>query len=54
MCKAKKARLLETKDWVRVRARVEYEYNPEYGGEGPMLYAESVEKTEAVEGFVQF
>lgn len=54
MCKAKNARLLETKDWVRVRARVEYEYNPEYGGEGPMLYADSVEKAEAIEGFVQF
>ena len=25
MCKAKNARLLETKDWVKVRARVEYE-----------------------------
>ena len=54
MCKAKNARLLETKDWVRVRARVEYEYNPEYGGEGPMLYADLVEKAEAIEGFVQF
>ena len=32
MCKAKNARLLETKDWVKVRARVEYEYMPEYEG----------------------
>ena len=44
MCKAKNARLLETKDWVKVRARVEYEYMPEYEGEGPMLYADYVER----------
>ena len=44
MCKAKNARLLETKDWVKVRARVEYEYMPEYEAKGPMLYADYVEK----------
>ncbi|MFQ8839887.1 MAG: hypothetical protein ACLR8P_01885 [Clostridium fessum] len=50
MCKAKNARLLETKDWVKVRARVEYEYMPEYEGEGPMLYADYVERAEPIEG----
>jgi len=54
MCKAKNARLLETKDWVKVRARVEYEYMPEYEGEGPMLYADYVEKAEPIEEIVQF
>ena len=53
MCKAKNARLLETKDWVKVRARVEYEYMPEYEGEGPMLYADYVEKAEPIEEIVQ-
>lgn len=54
MCKARNARFLETKDWVKVKARIEYEFNPEYEGEGPMLYADYVEKTEPVEGIVQF
>ena len=54
MCKAKNARLLETKDWVKVRARVEYEYMPEYEGEGPMLYADYVEKAEPIEEIEQF
>lgn len=54
MCKARNARLLETKEWVKVRARIEYEYSPEYEGEGPMLYAESVEKTQPIEEIVQF
>ena len=55
MCKAKNARLLETKDWVRKHApRVEYEYMPEYEGEGPMLYADYVEKAEPIEEIAQF
>ena len=54
MCKARNARLLETKEWVKVRARVEYEYSPEYEGEGPMLYAEYVEKAEPIKEIVQF
>ena len=35
-------------------ARVEYEYMPEYEGEGPMLYADYVEKAEPIEEIVQF
>lgn len=54
MCKARGARLLETREWVKVRARVEYEFLPEYEGEGPMLYADSVEKAEPIEEYVQF
>ena len=54
MCKARNARLLETREWVKVRARVEYEYCPEYEGEGPMLYADYVEKAEPIEDIVQF
>ena len=54
MCKARNARLLETKQWVKVRARVEYEYTPEYEGEGPMLYADYVEMAEEIKEFVQF
>lgn len=54
MCKARNARLLETKQWVKVRARIEYEFSPEYEGEGPMLYADSVEPAAPVEEIVQF
>jgi len=42
VCKAREARLLETKQWVKVRARIEYEEWQDYGGVGPILYAEAV------------
>lgn len=54
LCKARNARLLETKQWVKVRARVEYEYTPEYEGEGPMLYADYVEPAEEIKEMVTF
>ena len=34
--------------------RDRYEYSPEYEGEGPMLYAEYVEKAEPIKEIVQF
>lgn len=54
MCKARNARLLETKQWVKVRARIEYEYSPEYEGDGPMLYADSVEPAAPIKEIVEF
>ena len=54
VCKAREARLLETKQWVKVRARIEYEEWQDYGGVGPILYAEPVEKTEPITEVVQF
>lgn len=54
ICKAREARNLETKQWVRVRARIEYEVWQDYGGEGPVLYAEVVEKTTPIKEIVQF
>ena len=54
MCKARNARLLESREWVKVRARIEYEYSPEYEGEGPMLYADYVAKAEEIKEIVQF
>ncbi len=38
---------LSQKEWVKVRARVAREYWEDYGGEGPVLHALSVEKTKA-------
>ncbi|MEF9955547.1 MAG: GTP-binding protein [Clostridium sp.] len=54
MCKARNARLLESKQWVKVRAKIEYEYSPEYEGDGPMLYADCVEAAPEIKEIVQF
>lgn len=54
ICKAKEARNLETKQWVRVRAKVAVEFWKDYDGEGPVLYAESVEPAEPIKDVVQF
>lgn len=54
ICKAREARNLETKQWVKVRARMEYEFWQDYGGVGPVLYAESVEPAQEIAEIVQF
>jgi len=54
ICKAREARNLETRQWVRVRAKVAVEYWKDYGGEGPVLYADEVVPAEAIEEVVQF
>lgn len=54
VCKAREARNLETKQWVKVRAKVALEYWQDYGGEGPVLYADEVVPAEPVEDVVQF
>ncbi|MEG2349677.1 MAG: GTP-binding protein [Hungatella sp.] len=54
VCKSKKAEMLETKQWVRIQARIEYEEEKNYGGIGPVLYAESVEMAQEIPEIVQF
>lgn len=54
ICKAREARLLENGNWVRVRAKVALEYWKDYNGEGPVLYAESVEPAAEIKEIVQF
>lgn len=54
VCKAREARTLETRQWVRVRARIAYENWADYGGVGPVLYAESVTPAEPVAEAVEF
>lgn len=54
ICKAKEAKNLETKQWVKVRARVELEFWQDYDGKGPVLYAESVELAQPIKDVVQF
>ncbi len=52
--KAREAKDLETKQWVRVRAKIAYEYWKDYEGEGPVLYAESVAPAQPIKEIVQF
>ena len=54
MCKARNARTLETGQWVKVKARIEYEFCVDYEGDGPVLYADHVEPAEPIEELVQF
>lgn len=54
ICKAREARSLETRQWVQVRARVELEYWHDYGGEGPVLYADQVTAAQPIEEVVTF
>ena len=51
ICKAREARNLENRQWVKVRAKIEYEEWQDYGGVGPVLYAESVEPARADQGY---
>lgn len=44
-CKYDKAESLMPKEWVKVTARVSIEYFEDYGKEGPVLHAISVERT---------
>lgn len=46
-CEYQGAGALKQKEWVRVTAAVTREYREEYQGEGPVLHAVSVEKTQA-------
>jgi len=54
VCKSKEARHLETRQWVRVRAKIEYEEWQDYGGVGHVLYAESVKPDIGIIEVVQF
>ena len=54
MCKWQGAEEYKTKQWVKVRAKVGIEYQKDYHGEGPVLYAENVERAEEIKDVVQF
>lgn len=47
ICKASNAKELAPKTWVQVQAKIKVENMRQYRGEGPVLYAESVEVTTA-------
>ena len=52
--KAREAKDLQTKQWVKVRAKIAYEFWKDYEGEGPVLYAETVQPAEPIREVVQF
>ncbi len=54
ICKAREAKKLETRQWVRVRARIAYEEWKDYDGVGPVLYAEEVTAAEPIREVVTF
>ncbi len=54
ICKARETKNLTTRQWVKVRARIEYEEWQDYDGVGPVLYAENVERAEPIRDIVQF
>ncbi len=46
-CKYENVQQLQPKEWIKVRAKVNIEYFDDYGKEGPVLEAISIEKTKA-------
>ncbi len=46
ICKSRDAKNLESKDTIDMTFTIVEEYRSDYGGNGPVLYAESIEKTE--------
>ena len=54
ICKAREGRTLETGAWVKVRAKIAYEFWQDYDGEGPVLYGEQVEPAKEIKEIVQF
>lgn len=44
LCKSREAKRLTTRQWVKVTGTIKYEYRREYKGEGPVLYADTVEQ----------
>jgi len=54
ICHYAGADTLKDRDWVKIEARIKNENTKEYNGNGPVLYAESVALTGAIEEVVQF
>ncbi len=46
LCKAEFASLLKSRQWIWLTAEIHYEYEKEYGEEGPVLYAQNFELAE--------
>lgn len=49
LCKSEDASALKNRQWVKVIAEVKLEYQKEYKGDGPVLYAKSIEPAQEPE-----
>jgi len=54
ICKYDGAEDIKSRQWVTVRVRIEYEPQRDYGGVGPVLYAEEVTEAQPIKGYVTF
>lgn len=54
LCHYSGAKNLKNGDWVKVRAKIKVEHSKAYGGVGPVLYAEEVIMTGAVNDVISF
>lgn len=54
LCRYAGAERLKSGDWVRLRAKIKNEKRREYGGYGPVLYAEEVVLTGPLSGIASF
>lgn len=48
-CNSMETPNLKDREWVKVTAKIKSEYYPEFEGDGPVLYAQKIEKTEKPE-----
>ena len=46
ICRSRHTDKLRQKQWIEVTAEVQYEFVPEYNGEGPVLHAKHLKSTE--------
>ncbi len=49
LCKCKEEIPYQDKEWVTLTARIKREFVKEYRGKGPVLYLESIEKSQKPE-----
>ncbi len=54
LCSYKGADAIRSGDWVKIRAKLKSENRKEYGGEGPVLYAEEVALTSPIKEVATF
>ena len=54
ICYYEGAAAFRTKDWIKIRAKLKSEHNPQYGRVGPVIYAYEIVRTGPVNEVVSF
>ncbi len=54
LCIYENSTQLKSRDWAKITARISYEENSAYDGEGPVLYVKEVEATAPIESIILF